>query len=174
MIRSATLGAIDPELINRVPDQIRFAIVGFLLMFGLAAMDYRLLGGINHYLYMIMLILLILVQFFGVEGDGGAQSWLNIGIRIQPSEIAKVLIIITLGMYLAQNYQKMDGLETVIRSLIHVGIPAVLIFVQPDLGMTIVFAVMWLIMVWAAGLRVKAYWDRTSGDALLPLRLPFQ
>jgi rod shape determining protein RodA len=102
-----------------------------------------------------MIVLLVLVLFFGVEGDGGAQSWLNIGIRIQPSEIAKVLIIITLGMFLAQNYQKLDSLSTVFKSLIHIGIPAVMIFVQPDLGMTIVFGVMWLIMVWASGLRVK-------------------
>lgn len=155
MIRSATLGAIDPDLINRVPDQIRFAILGILLMFALAALDYRLLGGINHWLYILMLVLLILVNQFGVEGDGGAKSWLNIGIRIQPSEIAKVLIIITLGMYLAQNYHKMNSVSTVFRSLIHIGIPAGLIFVQPDLGMTIVFVVMWLVLVWAAGLRLK-------------------
>jgi rod shape determining protein RodA len=90
-----------------------------------------------------------------VEGDGGAKSWLNIGIRIQPSEIAKVLIIITLGMYLAQNYHRMDSASTVFRSLLHVGVPAALIFVQPDLGMTIVFIVMWLVLVWAAGLRLQ-------------------
>jgi rod shape determining protein RodA len=155
MIRSATLGAIDPDLINRVPDQIRFAILGFVLMFGLAAMDYRLLSGINHWLYIIMIVLLGLVLQFGVEGDGGAQSWLNIGIRIQPSEIAKVLIIITLGTYLAHNYHKLDNWNTLFHSLIHVGVPAVMIFVQPDLGMTIVIVVMWLIMVWAAGLRLK-------------------
>jgi rod shape determining protein RodA len=155
MIRSATLGAVDPDLINRVPDQIRFAILGLVLLFALAALDYRLLGGIHHWLYLIMLALLILVKVFGVEGDGGSQSWLNIGIRIQPSEIAKVLIIITLSMYLAQNYSRMDSLATLFRSLIHLGVPAVLIFSQPDLGMTIVFAVLWFTMVWAAGLRLK-------------------
>jgi rod shape determining protein RodA len=155
MIRSATLGAIDPELINRVPDQIRFAILGFIVLIGLAALDYRLLGGIHWWLYTIMIGLLVLVRLFGVEGDGGAQSWLNVGIRIQPSEIAKVLIIITLGVLLARNYEKMDKLSTVAKSVIHIGIPAILIFTQPDLGMTIVFAVMWFTMIWAAGLRLK-------------------
>jgi rod shape determining protein RodA len=155
MIRSATLGAIDPDLINRVPDQIRFSIVGLLVLFGLAVLDYRLLGGLHQWLYILMIALLLLVQFFGVEGDGGAQSWLNIGIRIQPSEIAKVLIIITLGMFLARNWEKMGDLSTIIKSGIHIGIPTILIFIQPDLGMTIVFAVMWLVMVWASGLRLK-------------------
>ncbi|MBK9750603.1 MAG: FtsW/RodA/SpoVE family cell cycle protein [Chloroflexi bacterium] len=155
MIRSATLGAIDPDLINRVPDQIRFSILGLLVLFGLATLDYRLLGGLHQWLYIIMIVLLLLVQFFGVEGDGGAQSWLNIGIRIQPSEIAKVLIIITLGMFLARNWEKMGELSTIIKSGIHIGIPTALIFIQPDLGMTIVFAVMWIVMVCASGLRLK-------------------
>ncbi len=155
MIRSSTLGAIDPDLINRVPDQIRFAFLGFGLLLALAALDYKLLGGLHWWLYGLMLILLILVYFFGVEGDGGAQSWLNVGIRIQPSEIAKLLIIITLGMLLARNYENIGKLSTLGKSLIHIGIPAILIFIQPDLGMTIVFVVMWLTMVWAAGLRLK-------------------
>lgn len=174
MIRSATLGAVDPDLINRVPDQIRFAILGIVLMFALAALDYRLLGGIHHWLYLIMIVLLVLVQLFGVEGDGGSQSWLNIGIRIQPSEIAKVLIIITLGMFLAENYHKMDQLTTVFKSLIHVGIPAVLIFVQPDLGMTIVFAVLWFVMVWASGLRLKHIGMGLLAFAIAaPVAIPF-
>jgi rod shape determining protein RodA len=155
MIRSATLGAIDPDLINRVPDQIRFAFLGFGILLALAALDYKLLGGVHNWLYVVMIILLVLVRLFGVEGDGGAQSWLNIGIRIQPSEIAKLLIIITLGVLLAKNYDRMDKLSTLTKSAIHVGVPALLIFTQPDLGMTIVFAVIWLTMVWASGLRLK-------------------
>lgn len=166
MIRSATLDAIDPDLINRVPDQIRFAILGTGLMLVLAAVDYRLIGGLHHWLYALMIVLLFLVTIFGVEGDGGAQSWLNIGIRIQPSEIAKVLIIITLGVFLARNYQQMDKLSTIVKSLIHVAIPTFLIFIQPDLGMTIVFVVMWLVMIWASGLRLKHI-----GIALLLLTL---
>lgn len=170
MIRSATQGAIDPELINRVPDQIRFAIIGFMVLFGLAALDYRLLGSVHLYLYGLMVLLLILVKLFGVEGDGGAQSWLNVGIRIQPSEIAKVLIIITLGNLLAQNYHRQADLRTVIMSLIHIGIPTVLIFIQPDLGMTIVFAVMWFVLMFAAGLRLKHV---AIATAVLLISLPF-
>jgi rod shape determining protein RodA len=155
MIRSATLDAVDPELINRVPDQIRFAILGLLVMLGLAALDYKLVGGLHRWLYGLMIVLLFLVTLFGVEGDGGSQSWLNVGIRIQPSEIAKVLIIITLGMFLATNYNRIDKLGVLALSAIHVAIPAVLIFIQPDLGMTIVFFVMWFTLIWASGLRLR-------------------
>ncbi|MBC7870287.1 MAG: rod shape-determining protein RodA [Chitinophagaceae bacterium] len=155
MIRSATTGAVDPDLIARVPDQIRYGIIGLLLVFGLAAMDYRLLGSLHFWLYIVMLILLMMVFFFGVEGDGGARSWLNLGIRIQPAELAKIIIIITLAHHLSQRYQKMHKLSIVLGSLIHIAIPTGLIFVQPDLGTTIVFIVIWLTMIWSAGLTFK-------------------
>jgi rod shape determining protein RodA len=155
MIRSATLGAIDPDLISRVPDQIRYAIIGIVLVFVLAAVDYRLLGGMHLWLYIIMVALLILVQFLGVVGDAGSQRWINLGIRIQPSEIGKIIIIITLGHHLTQNYEKLGSLRAVFMSLLHMSIPTALIFIQPNLGTTIVFMVIWFAMVWAAGLRLK-------------------
>ncbi len=156
MIRSATLDAIDPDLIARVPNQIRYGLISLVVMFLLAAIDYRLLGGIHQWLYMLMVGLLVAVLLFGTTGDGGiTQGWLNLGIPVQPAEIAKVLIIITLGRFLADNFERMDRWGTILRSLIHIGVPAALIVAQPDLGMTIVFGFMWFVMVWAAGLPIK-------------------
>lgn len=156
MIRSATQGAIDPTLMTRVPDQVQFTLLGILVMLGLALMDYRLLSGLQGWIYLLMIILLVMVFFFGVEGDGGiTRGWINLGIRIQPAEVAKVLIIITLGHFLAQRYQSVGQIGTIITSLIHIGIPAALILVQPDLGMVIVFGVLWFTMIWAAGLKLQ-------------------
>jgi len=64
-----------------------------------------------------MVVLLLLVRFLGVEGDAGSQRWINLGIRIQPSEIGKILIIITLGHYLSRRYHLMGDLRTVAGSL---------------------------------------------------------
>jgi rod shape determining protein RodA len=155
MIRSATQGAIDPTLITRVPDQIQFAVLGLFIMLGLALLDYRLLGGMSLWLYLLMIALLLMVLAFGVEGDAGGKSWINLGIRIQPAEIAKVLIIITLGYFLARRGEQSASLKTVFLSLIYIGVPTLLIFIQPDLGMTTVFAVIWLVLIWAAGLRLR-------------------
>lgn len=155
MIRSATIGAVDTDIISRVPDQIRYAIIGLVLVFVLAAVDYRLLGSLHMWLYIIMVALLILVQFLGVVGDAGSQRWINLGIRIQPSEIGKIIIIITLGHHLTQNYEKLGSLRAVIMSLVHMSVPTALIFIQPNLGTTIVFMVIWFAMIWAAGLRLK-------------------
>lgn len=155
VIASATQGAVDPDLIRRVPDQITFATAGIIVMFAVAFIDYRILGGLYLWLYVTMIFLLVLVQVAGVQGDAGAQRWVNLGIRIQPSEIGKIIIIITLSTYLATRYQQMDRLTTVFKSLLHVLVPAFLIFIQPDLGTTVVFLVIWASIIWAAGLRLK-------------------
>jgi rod shape determining protein RodA len=155
MIASTTRGAIDPDLITRVPDQILYAIIGLVVVFVLAAVDYRLLGGLHLWLYLVMIGLLVLVQFLGVEGDAGSQRWINLGIRIQPSEIGKIVIIITLGYHLSQNYDKLDSLKGVFMSLLHVAVPTGLVFIQPNLGTTIVFLVIWFTLIWAAGLRMR-------------------
>ncbi|MFZ4826274.1 MAG: FtsW/RodA/SpoVE family cell cycle protein [Phototrophicaceae bacterium] len=155
MIRSATLGAVDPTLISRLPDQMLYGGIGLFAIFGFAAIDYRLLAGLRMWLYLLMVGLLVMVPFFGVVGDAGARRWLNIGILIQPSEFGKLIIIITLGYHLSVTYTKLDSLVTVLRSLLHVGVPIGLIFIQPNLGTTIVYVVIWIVMLWGAGLRLK-------------------
>ncbi len=155
MIGSATQDAIDPTLIARVPDQIRFALLGLMLMAGLSLLDYRLLAGLHLWLYLLMLSLLVMVFYFGVEGVAGAQRWINIGIRIQPSEVAKLLIIITLGHLLARRYQRIGHLPNIVLSLLHIGLPAALILIQPDLGMVTVLMAIWFTMIWGAGLPLR-------------------
>lgn len=155
VIASATQDAVDPTLISRVPDQIRYGIVGVVLVFAIAALDYRLLGSLHQYLYVLMVVLLVLVVFFGTEGDAGARRWLNVGILIQPSEICKLLMIITLSQFFVDNYDKMDDIRTVFKSMLHLGVIAALVFVQPDLGTTIVFVVIWAVITWGAGFRIK-------------------
>ena len=155
MIASATQDAVDTEIISRVPDQINYGIISIIVTFAVAAIDYRMLGGISPWLYGTMVVLLLMVLFFGVEGDGGAQRWLNLGIRIQPAEVGKIILIITLSQHLSERYQNLDKLSTVFRSLVHIAIPISLIFIQPDLGTTIVFMVIWAVIIWSAGLRLK-------------------
>ena len=155
MIDSATQDAIDDDIISRVPDQIRFALVGCVIVAVMATIDYRLLGGVTPWLYAGMIIMLLVTRAFGVEGAGGATRWINIGIRIQPSEIGKIILIITLSQYVSERYLQLDRLSTVFRSILHVAIPAGLILAQPDLGTTIVFLFIWAVIIWSAGFRLR-------------------
>jgi len=170
VIASATQDAIDPSLISRVPDQIRFAVFGVIALIAVAALDYRMLGGVHTWLYLTMVALLLAVAFFGTEGDAGARRWLNVGILIQPSEICKLFIIITLSQFYAERYKDMDSITVVLKSMLHLGVIAGLVFIQPDLGTTIVFVVIWATITWAAGLRIKHIaMLAAAGMLLLPI-----
>jgi rod shape determining protein RodA len=154
-IRSATLGAVDTDLIGRVSSQITYTFIGLGVVFILASMDYRLLGALQPYIYGFLLFALGLVAVVGQLGAAGAQRWLDVGIPVQPSEIGKMLIIIALGQHLTKQYQKLDQFRTVIISLVYVAIPMTFIFLQPNLGNVIAFTVIWFSMIWGAGLRIK-------------------
>ncbi|MHB8629741.1 MAG: FtsW/RodA/SpoVE family cell cycle protein [Aggregatilineales bacterium] len=154
MIRSATIGAIDPNISNRVERQIEYAVVGLVILLVTAAIDYRLLGSMNRYIYLFLIGLLFLVWLLGKVGGAGAQRWLTVGIPIQPSEIAKILLIVVLAEHLQHQYQKLNKLRTVLLSFGYVGLPAFFIFIQPNLSITILVIVTWFVMVWAAGLRL--------------------
>ncbi|MEQ8673565.1 MAG: FtsW/RodA/SpoVE family cell cycle protein [Aggregatilineales bacterium] len=155
MIRSATLDAVDTDLISRVPDQILYGTIGVVLIFVLTAVDYRLLGGVHMWLYLALMILLLLVPIIGTVGDAGARRWINVGILIQPSELGKIIIVIGLGHWLSERFDQMDKLTTVLGSMLYIAPVVALIFIQPDLGTTIVFGVLWFTLVWAAGLRIR-------------------
>ncbi len=154
-IRSATLDAVDPILIGRLQSQIIYAFLGFGVLLVMSMIDYRLLGVLEPYIYGALVFTLSLVAVAGQVGGAGAQRWLDVGIPIQPSEIGKMLIIIALGMHLTRRYQKLDRFSTVIISLIYMLVPMALIFIQPNLGNTIAFGVIWFVMIWGAGLRLR-------------------
>jgi rod shape determining protein RodA len=154
MIRSATLGAVDTELISRVPRQIQYALIGVVVLFAVSAIDYRLLGALQPYIYAFLVFLLGLVAVLGQVGAAGAQRWLTVGLPVQPSELAKVLLVLLLGRHFEKQYTKLNRLSTVFISLGYVGLPAAFIFLQPSLGITILIMFTWFVMIWAAGLRL--------------------
>jgi len=154
-IRSATLDAVDTDLIGRVDSQITYTILGMFVVIALAALDYRLLGALEPYIYLFLIFALAMVAVVGQIGDAGAQRWLDVGIPVQPSEIGKMLIILALGNHLSKRYEQLDKFSTVVISIIYFAIPATLIFLQPNLGNVIAFTVIWLSMIWGAGLRFK-------------------
>jgi rod shape determining protein RodA len=83
----------------------------------------------------------------------GAQRWIS-GSSFQPSELAKVLIIVTLAQFLAQHEKEIGRFRYILISIIYVAIPMGLIYLQPHLGTVIVLAVIWLVMVLMAGMRL--------------------
>ena len=152
MIASATRDVAS--LADRVSSQIQFGVLGVAMVFVIAAVDYRLVASTWLWIYLVVVLFLALGGLLGTEGEAGAQSWINLGVAgFQPSELAKMLMIIVLAQQLANDVEKIEKLGTIIKSLIIVAFPVFFIFIQPDLGITILVLVTWFAMVWGAGMR---------------------
>jgi rod shape determining protein RodA len=142
---AATRGYFARHLVN--------LIVGTAAMLLLTALDYHALQAWARPLYLAMVALLGVVMLAG-HVRGGAQSWLNLGLRtFQPSEAGKLLLIVALAAYWSRFDSIAGSWKVQLGGLILAGIPIVLVFIQPDFGTALVFSTIWLLMAWTAGLR---------------------
>ncbi|MGE5583205.1 MAG: rod shape-determining protein RodA [Bacillota bacterium] len=119
-------------------------IAGFILML---FFDYRISDRMSQLLYGINILLLLLVLSPLGTFKNGARSWL---FGVQPSELSKVILIITLGKYLAEK-ESLNSFYNFIGPFIHFGIPLFLILLQPDLGTALVFIFITFMMMYTAG-----------------------
>jgi rod shape determining protein RodA len=153
MIRSAIGG--NENLAELVPRQAIYAVIGFAVVLIVAAIDYRMWSGLARPLYLFTVGILALIQIAGFVGFGAAR-WFNVGIAtIQPSELAKIFMILVMAEYFSHNQTDLQRFSTVVRGLVLVGVPVFLIFIQPDLSTAIVLVVIWFAQVWAAGVRLR-------------------
>lgn len=133
--------------------QAIYAAIGLALLLVLALIDYRWLLNFAPVIYLLSVGLLVLVLALG-RLSYGAQRWIYLWILpIQPSEIAKIALVIVLAKYLADRAEDFRGWRPVLVSGLLCAVPAVLTFAQPDLGTTMIFVGIWLAMLVVAGLR---------------------
>jgi rod shape determining protein RodA len=153
LIQSAIGG--NENLAELVPRQAIYAAIGLGIVILVAAIDYRIWSALTRPIYLIILGLLGLILAAGFVGFGSAR-WFNVGIAyVQPSEVAKIGLILVLSDFFARNREEIGRFKTIVRSLILVSLPAALVFLQPDLKTTIILAVIWFSLAFAAGLSAK-------------------
>jgi rod shape determining protein RodA len=151
MIYSATKDS--PELGDYVWDQAAVAVVGFILLFVVAIFDYQLLANLQRPIYLATVGVLVATAIIGYT-QLGAQRWLSVGnIPVQPSEFAKILVILVLAKFLADRQGQIEKLRTILLSFVLIAIPVFLIYQQPDLSTAISLLVAWGVMVIMAGMR---------------------
>ncbi|HEU4323104.1 MAG TPA: FtsW/RodA/SpoVE family cell cycle protein [Roseiflexaceae bacterium] len=151
LVYSATLRHSDTQ--GYFARHLANLLVGGVAMVGLTLLDYHVLQAWAGLLYLGGVIALLVVLVMG-HVRGGAQSWLDLGMRtLQPSEPAKLLIIIALAAYWARFEDRGGDTKVQLGGLILAGVPLGLVFIQPDFGTSMVFATVWLATAWVAGLR---------------------
>lgn len=133
--------------------QIRWLVLGFVLMFVLSRVDYHLILDQAWILYLIGIVALVAVLLVG-QRRFGAQRWIPfLGQYLQVSEIAKLIIIIVLARFFAEVQSDELSLRDLIKAGLLVGLPLALILKQPDLGTALVLMPVLVIGAFLAGLQ---------------------
>ncbi len=134
-----------------VKRQMVWLVLGTVVLVVAAGIDYRHFKKMAPYIYWGAIGLLGFVLVHGSSALG-AQRWIQVGpFQVQPSEFAKVAIIVTLATHLDKK-KSFTRWRDLVSPLIHVGLPMVMILKQPDLGTTLVFAAIAIGMFYMAGL----------------------
>jgi rod shape determining protein RodA len=140
--------------------QIIFFGVGFLAMLIFSFFDWRNFRTNTRLvlaLYLICLISLLLLLFFAPE-IRGTRSWYKIGpISLDPIEFMKIVLIILLAKYFSMRHIEMYNIRHIFLSGIYVLIPAILVFMQPNLGQVLLLVATWIGILIISGIRLKHF-----------------
>jgi rod shape determining protein RodA len=131
MLYSAANGNWKPWALAQL---IRFGL-GFGMMIFMAFLDIRIFLRFSYLFYFVVLGLLVIVDVFGYVGMG-AQRWINLGfMKLQPSELMKIALVMALARYFnSVTLQRIETIKGMIIPLLMVMAPVGLVLVQPDLG----------------------------------------
>ena len=137
-----------------VKTQIIGIAAGLVAMLVIALFDYAWILKFYWVMYVGILGLLILTAYSPLgDTSGGAQRWIDLGpIRFQPSELAKIVLILFFAQFIMRNRKTLNKLTTLMVSCVLFGIPAYLIWDQPDLSTTLVIVTIFCTLLFVGGL----------------------
>lgn len=153
--------ASSPPITYGTPPYIKqayFFLACFAIFVFVISFDYQELHFWNYPFYIFIIILLILSYFVG-DSAGGAQRWINLGFfKLQPSEPAKLMLVITLASYYSRR-ELNDGysIRDLATPIALTGIPFLLILKQPDLGTALMLGVIFVSMTVFVKLKMSTY-----------------
>lgn len=156
------IGSASPGLQMR---QIEGTIIGIVIMVMASMIDYSKLIRFNWVFYFLNIGLLALVLIMGSSG-GGAQRWINIGgITFQPSEAAKILLILFYAQFIMKYKDKMKTFTCLVACGLLAVPPLILIVRQPDLSTTIMVFIIIFVMLFVGGIN----WKIVAGAAIIAI-----
>ena len=135
--------------------QIFGMCLGIFVMVVVSLIDYSFILKFNWLIYLADVGLLLMVILFG-DKSKGATRWIDLGFfRFQPSELAKILLILFFAYFLAKYHERLNTIQILGTSIVLAGVPLLLIYKQPDLSTTIVTALIFIALLFIAGLSYK-------------------
>ena len=154
-----TFANIGPSADAIIERQALFLVIGIFVMFLVSLFDYRIFknysaASVSFYVVTILLLLLTLAS----REIRGVNSWLSFGAySLEPSELAKLSLIILLAKYFSQKHVHIYYVRHIIASGFYAAVPAFLVFIQPDLGSAVVLIMIWGVMLLSSGVKKKHF-----------------
>ncbi len=159
---ASTLRGMHVDEFARVKKQAVTALLGTVLLLSIVTFDYRFFKVYAGFIYVGILIALVLVRIPGIGAASlGAQRSFQfgpaggVGLQISPSEFAKVAVVFMIASMLSELRGSMPELRDVIRVCLVAAVPVALVFIQPDIGTTIVLVAVVVGMLVVAGTRPR-------------------
>lgn len=137
--------------------QIMGVIIGIIAMIVVSLIDYMWITGFYWVLYGLSVIMLavVLIPGIGVYVNG-ARRWIDVGFTtFQPSELAKILLIIFFAKFIMKHYEELSEKKTIIQAVILIAIPLALIYKEPNLSTTICTALLFCALMYVGGLSYR-------------------
>lgn len=137
--------------------QFFWVCAGMVALAAVSYFDYRLYGRWKNLFYWGNVIVLALVKFTTEVGRGAAHMFFQWGSgrTFQPAEFGKIAIIIALAQVFSSREKPIKTLSELIRMSCYVGLPLILIVIQPDVGTALVYVAIYAILIWASGTNYK-------------------
>ena len=146
------VGSADASLQNR---QLMGLILGLAAMVVVSLMDFSWILNFSWVIYFLNILLLLAVRLFGNDANG-ATRWISIGgFTFQPTELAKIVIILFFARFFMEHEEDLNTLRTIVKSIILLAVPLALIYIQPDLKNTLTIVILFCMIIYMAGLSYK-------------------
>lgn len=135
--------------------QLVIAVVAAIVASFVARLDIEVLQARWKEIYLLCIASIGVVFLLGAA-IRGSRRWLNLGLfNFQPSEFGKVLIILAVAGYIAPRIREMHKARQIIMAMVLVGLPAVMVFIQPDFGTSQIYGFIFIALIYFAGARWK-------------------
>ena len=150
------------DSVDFLKTQVIAVSVGVICAIGISVIDYNQIGKFWYIIGGTGILLMVSVFFIGIRINGTDDTgWIRLpfGMTFQPSEFVKICFIVTFSKHLAYLAEKnrLHSFLGVLTLLLHGAIPVVLIHFQGDDGAALVFALMFLVMTFAAGVQIRYF-----------------
>ena len=149
------VGSAKPSVQNK---QIIGIVGGLVVMLIVSLIDYGTILKFRRPIYLLAVVLLAVIFIPGVgDNTGGATRWIQVtsSFKFQPSEFCKILMIIFFAGFFMKYQDQLNTWKTLLLSLILAGIPLLLIVKEPDLSTTIATTMIFITLLFVAGLSYK-------------------